>query len=53
MPSTYNVMIMGASYGSLLATKLLFAGHKLKCLPALRGRADQPGRHARAVADQR
>ena len=36
MPSTYNVMIMGASYGSLLATKLLFAGHKVKlvCLPA-------------------
>jgi hypothetical protein len=32
----YNVMIMGASYGSLLATKLLFAGHKVKlvCLPA-------------------
>ncbi len=32
----YNVLIMGASYGSLLATKLLFGGHKIKlvCLPA-------------------
>ena len=36
MPATYNVLIMGASYGSLLATKLLLAGHsvKLVCLPA-------------------
>ena len=34
--STYNVLIMGASYGSLLAIKLLFAGNKMKlvCLPA-------------------
>ncbi len=32
----YNVLIMGASYGSLLATKLLFGGHRIKliCLPA-------------------
>src|ERR671936_589928 len=32
----YNVLIMGASYGSLLATKLLFGGHKITmvCLPA-------------------
>ena len=32
----YKVLIMGASYGSLLATKLLLAGHtaKLICLPA-------------------
>jgi hypothetical protein len=31
----YNVLILGASYGSLLATKLLLAGHtvKLVCLP--------------------
>ncbi len=31
-----NVLILGASYGSLLATKLLLAGHtvKLVCLPA-------------------
>lgn len=27
MSSTYNVLIKGASYGSLLATKLLLAGH--------------------------
>ena len=33
---TYNVLIMGASYGSLLAIKLLFAGNRIKlvCLPA-------------------
>jgi hypothetical protein len=32
----YNIMIMGASYGSLLASKILFGGHNLKlvCLPA-------------------
>jgi hypothetical protein len=32
----YNTLVMGASYGSLLATKLLLAGHnvKLVCLPA-------------------
>jgi ketopantoate reductase len=36
MSTNYNVMIMGASYGSLLATKLLLAGHNvtLVCLPA-------------------
>src|SRR6266436_1160033 len=34
--ATYNVLMMGASYGSLLATKLLFGGHKITmvCLPA-------------------
>ena len=34
--SPYNILILGASYGSLLATKLLMAGHtvKLVCLPA-------------------
>ncbi len=34
--SAYNILIMGASYGSLLASKLLFGGHKVKlvCLPA-------------------
>ncbi len=32
----YKILIMGASYGSLLAAKLLLAGHsvKLVCLPA-------------------
>ncbi|HEY7239548.1 MAG TPA: hypothetical protein VH600_10295 [Burkholderiales bacterium] len=36
MPSPYNVLILGASYGSLLAIKLVAAGHtaKLVCLPA-------------------
>jgi len=35
MPSTFNTLIFGASYGSLLATKLLLGGHnvKLVCLP--------------------
>ena len=34
--TTYDTLIMGASYGSLLAAKLLLAGHKatLVCLPA-------------------
>jgi len=32
----YNILIMGASYGSLLASKILFGGHRvhLVCLPA-------------------
>src|SRR5512134_4072214 len=32
----YNILMMGAAYGSLLASKLLFGGHKihLVCLPA-------------------
>lgn len=36
MQSNYRILIMGASYGSLMATKLLLAGHtaKLICLPA-------------------
>lgn len=36
MASDYKVLILGASYGSLLASKLLLAGHsaKLICLPA-------------------
>src|SRR5437660_11693847 len=34
MPA-YNILTLGASYGSLLATKLLFGGHKVTmvCLP--------------------
>ncbi len=34
--ATYNILILGASYGSLLASKMLFGGHKvtLVCLPA-------------------
>ena len=36
MPATYKILLMGASYGSLLASKLLFGGHSihLVCLPA-------------------
>jgi hypothetical protein len=36
MSTTYRVLVMGASYGSLFATKLLLAGHtvKLVCLAA-------------------
>jgi hypothetical protein len=34
--ATYNILILGAAYGSLLASKLLFGGHKIHhvCLPA-------------------
>ncbi|HEY4362489.1 MAG TPA: hypothetical protein VGN17_16060 [Bryobacteraceae bacterium] len=33
---SYNILLMGASYGSLLASKMLFGGHSihLVCLPA-------------------
>jgi hypothetical protein len=36
MATTHKILILGASYGSLLASKLLFARHTLKlvCLPA-------------------
>ncbi len=36
MGTSYKILIMGASYGSLLGTKLALAGHtvKLVCLPA-------------------
>lgn len=36
MKNTYNVLIFGASYGSLLATKLLLGGHTVRmvCTPA-------------------
>ena len=35
-PWPYNILILGASYGSLLASKMLFGGHKIHhvCLPA-------------------
>jgi hypothetical protein len=35
MAGTYNILLLGASYGSLLASKLLFGGHSihLVCLP--------------------
>ncbi len=36
MAKPYNILCLGASYGSLLATKLALAGHNMKlvCLPA-------------------
>ena len=36
MPKSIKILLLGASYGSLLATKLVLAGHtaKLVCLPA-------------------
>jgi hypothetical protein len=45
MAATYNILIMGASYGSLLASKLLFGGHnvKLVCLPAEAGLINAEG----------
>src|SRR6201994_93544 len=43
--TTCNVLIMGASYGSLLATKLLFGDHKITmvCLPAEAEAINQDG----------
>ncbi|HET9903693.1 MAG TPA: hypothetical protein VFQ27_08355 [Xanthobacteraceae bacterium] len=34
--ATYNILILGAAYGSLLASKILFGGHRIHhiCLPA-------------------
>src|ERR1700720_1327674 len=34
--ATQNILIMGAAYGSLLASKMLFGGHRIHhvCLPA-------------------
>ena len=36
MKREYRILVLGASYGSLLATKLVLAGHQVKmvCLPA-------------------
>jgi hypothetical protein len=36
MPTSHNILILGASYGSLLGVKLALAGHhvRLVCLPA-------------------
>ena len=45
MSKHYRILIMGASYGSLLASKLLMAGHtvKLICLPAEADLMNQEG----------
>ncbi|HEX7389726.1 MAG TPA: hypothetical protein VF286_06415 [Acidiphilium sp.] len=45
MQDVYNTLILGASYGSLLATKLLLAGHNvtLVCLPEEAATIDRNG----------
>ena len=45
MPGTYNILFLGAAYGSLLASKLLFGGHSIKlvCLPAEADAINQDG----------
>ncbi len=47
--TAYNILMMGASYGSLLATKLLFGGHKITmvCLPAEVEAFNSDGAHVR------
>jgi hypothetical protein len=49
MHSPSRILIMGASYGSLLASKLLLAGHtvKLVCLPAEAQLINQEGTRVR------
>jgi hypothetical protein len=60
----YNILLMGASYGSLLASKILFGGHTvhLVCLPGeadlinaegFRVRLPVPGRKDPVVLDSR
>jgi hypothetical protein len=62
--ATYNILMMGASYGSLLASKILFGGHRihLVCLPAeaelinaegFRVRLPVRGRNAPVVLESR
>ena len=44
MPAARKILLLGASYGSLLASKLLMAGHTVQArVPARRSRADQQG----------
>ena len=47
--SNYNILILGASYGSLLASKLLFGGHSIKpvCLPTEADLVNSEGFRAR------
>src|SRR5687768_16293721 len=49
MPKAYNVLLMGASYGSLLGVKLALAGHtvKLACLPDEAALFNREGARAR------
>ncbi|HTP46107.1 MAG TPA: hypothetical protein VMQ50_04205 [Casimicrobiaceae bacterium] len=64
MPTTYRILMAGASYGSLLASKILFAGHSVHfvCLPAeadlinaegFRVRLPVKGRHDPVEIDSR
>ena len=55
MSSTYNTLIMGASYGSLLAIKMVLAGHsvKLVCLPDEAALINRLGQKVRLPAKQR
>jgi hypothetical protein len=56
--TTYNVLIMGASYGSLLGTKLQLGRHNIRqtqhkaSLPPGNGCGDQQKRRPGALADQ-
>jgi hypothetical protein len=47
--TTYKILILGASYGSLLATKMVLAGHTVKmvCLPAEADAFNQDGARVR------
>jgi hypothetical protein len=49
MNTPYRILILGASYGSLLATKLVLAGHtaRLVCLPAEAELINQEGARVR------
>ncbi|MEE8444486.1 MAG: hypothetical protein V3S44_04000 [Alphaproteobacteria bacterium] len=55
MPNPYNTLILGASYGSLLAIKLLLAGHnaKLVCLPDEAALINSEGQRVRMPAKGR
>jgi hypothetical protein len=52
MPGTYNILFLGAAYGSLLASKILFGGHTIKmvCLPAEADAINQDGIRVRLPA---
>ncbi|NQU72115.1 MAG: hypothetical protein HQ514_16300 [Rhodospirillales bacterium] len=52
MSTKYNTLILGASYGSLLAIKLLLAGHstKLVCLPEEADLINNEGQRVRMPA---
>ena len=46
-PGRHRVLILGASYGSLLGTKLLMAGHDvtLVCTPSTAALVNRSGTH--------